>query len=74
MNRLTQKLSFRVEKNSVLRNRANFLGQFFFSSGRKEFKCFAPESVPSPQKAPDLILKHERTPSKGHNRPRIDLR
>jgi hypothetical protein len=32
------------------------LGQNLFFSGRKEFNCFAPESVHSSQKAPDSIL------------------
>jgi hypothetical protein len=34
----------------------NFLGQNLFFSGRKERFCFAPESISSPQKAPDSIL------------------
>jgi hypothetical protein len=35
----------------------NFLVQNLFFSGCKEFNRFAPESVPSPQKAPDSIFK-----------------
>jgi hypothetical protein len=56
MNLMTQKVIFSVKKNSLLRNRVNFLGQNIFFSGRKEWTYFVPESVSSPQKAADSIL------------------
>jgi hypothetical protein len=56
MNLLTQKVNFSGRKNSLPRNRANFLGQNLFFLGRKEWTCFASESVYLPQKAPYSIL------------------
>jgi hypothetical protein len=38
----------------------NFLGQNLFFSSRKERTCFTPESIHSPQKAPDSILNKKK--------------
>jgi hypothetical protein len=74
MNLLTQKVIFSGRKKLSVKKPRELLSQNLFFSGRKERFCFAPESISSPQKAPDSILKQNRTPLKVQNRPMTDWR